>query len=97
MYELSVKNVVSYLCNWYDKWKKRNLNNKKNTGFIHSLNDIHSTYVYNKFFELLVIKNWKYNSLQEKSNKLWTRKTTLKQYLSVFDVITAQMVLLSVA
>ena len=70
---------------------------KKNTGFIHYLNDIHSTCVYNKFFELLVIKNWKYNSLQEKSNKLWTRKTTLKQYLSVFDVITAQMVLLSVA
>ena len=34
---------------------------KKNTGFIHYLNDIHSTYVYNKFFELLVIKNWKYN------------------------------------
>ena len=29
---------------------------KKNTGFIHYLNDIHSTCVYNKFFELLVLR-----------------------------------------
>ena len=59
------------------------------------MNVMHSKWVvFTNFFTESVVFRLLYSKTTEISRKLWNRKTTLKQYFSVFDVVTNQQVLL---